>query len=162
MERQRVACGPDGHFVAPLCRTPRRIRFVALLAGVIWADGTARTDAETVGTKLIGTWVGVSGHWGNENPPPETRSFTFTENHQFKATIAETTIVGTYRIDTSKKPFQIDFTFDLKDEKVTTLTIFDFPRDNQIWIAEWDPSGRRKEFNPGITFRRQKYWQLKW
>ena len=129
---------------------------IGLLAGVAWAEGASRTDTATIEAKLIGTWIGVSGHWGKENPPPETRSFTFLANHQFKATIAETAIAGTYRIDTSTKPFQIDFTFQFKDEKATTLTIIDFPSENHLRIAEWDPNRRRKEFNPGITFKRKE------
>ncbi len=38
VERQRVAFGPDRHFVAPLCRTHRRIRFVALLRRTASSD----------------------------------------------------------------------------------------------------------------------------
>ena len=129
---------------------------IALLTGVVCAEDTSRTDAATVETKLIGTWIGVSGHWGKENPPPETRRFTFMANHQFKAAIAKTTIIGTYRIDTTTKPFQIDFTFQFKDEKATTLTIIDFPNEDHLRIAEWDPNSRRKEFNPGITFKRKE------
>lgn len=129
---------------------------IQALAGVVWANDTPRTDLKAVETKLNGTWVGVSGHWGRENPPPETRSFTFMSNHQFQATIAGTTVVGNYRIDTTKEPFQIDFTFEYKDGKGTTLTIIDFPEENHIRIAEWDPHWRRKEFAPGITFKKKE------
>ena len=129
---------------------------VAVLVGAALAEETPRARVVSVEEKLTGTWVGVSGHWGRENPPPETRTFTFLTNQQFKAVIDETAIVGTYRIAVSNEPFHIDFTFQFKGKKATTLTIFDFPKQDHLRIAEWDPNWRRKRFRPGITFKRKE------
>ncbi|MDT8389710.1 MAG: hypothetical protein RRC34_04275 [Lentisphaeria bacterium] len=120
-----------------------------------WASAVEENVTADVEKKLIGTWQGISGHWGKENPPPESRSFTFKKNHQVEFTIDKQTFSGTYRIDTSKSPFHIDFTFSYKGEEVTTQTIFDFPKKDHIRMAEPDPDWRRKEFNPGITFKKE-------
>lgn len=129
---------------------------VSLVAIAALVYGAPAESESTIETRLMGIWLGVSGHWGKENPPAASRSFTFMTNHQFKATIDKETITGTYRIDISKEPFQIDFTFEFKGKKVTTLTILDFPEEDQLRIAEWDPSFRRKRFRPGITFKRRE------
>lgn len=39
---------------------------------------------------------------------------------------------------------------------MTALTLFDFPQNAHLRIAEWDPDWRRKEFNPGMTFKMKK------
>lgn len=119
-----------------------------------WASAVEESVTVPVEKKLIGTWQGISGHWGKENPPPEARSFTFKKNHQVEFTIDKQTFSGTYKIDTSKSPFHIDLSFSYKGEKVTTQTIFDFPKKDQLRIAEPDPNWRRKEFNPGMTFKK--------
>jgi uncharacterized protein (TIGR03067 family) len=129
---------------------------VGLLAIAVLASAAPSASHAEIEKRLAGTWLGVSGHWGKENPPPESRSFTFTTNHQFKATIGKETIAGTYRIATTNEPFQIDFTFEFKGESVTTLTIFDFPNKDHLRIAEWDPDWRRKEIDPGITFKKKE------
>ena len=130
------------------------IGLVGIATLVCGAPPASQSDIEH---RLMGTWIGVSGHWGEENPPPESRSFTFTTNHQCEVTIGKKTFVGTYRIDVSKEPFQIDFTFDeVPGEQVTTLTIFDFPKEGVLRMAEWDPNWRRKDFAPGITFKKKE------
>ena len=137
----------------------KKLLYLSLMAtaitGLALAKGPQPTEQATVENKLRGTWLGVSGHWGTENPA-ESRGFTFMTNHQFSASIDQEIITGTYRIAVTNEPFQIDFTFKFKDKTVTTLTIFDFPKDDHLRIAEWDPSFRRKRFRPGITFRKRK------
>lgn len=105
---------------------------------------------------LLGEWLGISGHWGKENPPPSTRHFTFRENHEVEVVVGKDKFVGNYKIDITKEPFDIDFTFEVNGKKVTTLTIFDFPSEGHLRIAEWDPTWRRKEFNPGIIFKKKE------
>jgi uncharacterized protein (TIGR03067 family) len=128
---------------------------VTAIVSLGWTREGSDVREADVQKQLIGSWQGVSGHWGKENPPPEARSFTFTTNRQVTFTIGKQTFSGTYRMDISKKPYHIDFTFSHKGKKVTTQTIFDFPKKDHIRIAEWDPNWRRKEFNPGITFKKQ-------
>jgi hypothetical protein len=77
-------------------------------------------------------------------------------NRQFSANVNQETITGTYRIAVTNIPCQIDFTFKFKGKSVTTLTIFDFPQNNHLRIAEWDPDWRRKSFRPGITFKKKE------
>ncbi|MCD4779786.1 MAG: hypothetical protein K8S27_04465 [Candidatus Omnitrophica bacterium] len=128
------------------------IGFVAVATLLHGAPATAQSEIET---RLTGTWLGVSGHWGTENHA-ELYRFTFMANHEVKVTIDKETITGTYRIDISKEPFQMDFIFEIKGGKFTPLTIFDFPKEDSLRIAEWDPSFRRKRFRPGITFMREE------
>ncbi|MFC1461113.1 hypothetical protein ACFLQR_01165 [Verrucomicrobiota bacterium] len=128
---------------------------VAAVAGVAFSEKDQRAEEATVEKRLTGKWLGVSGHWGKENPAAASRNFTFMTNRQFKASIGNETITGNYRITVTNKPFQIDFTFEFKGKKATTLTIFDFPKENHLRIAEWDPNWRRKRFRPGITFKKK-------
>ena len=123
------------------------------------SDVLSTKEAE-IEKKLNGTWQGVSGHWGMENPPPESRSFTFKTNRQVTFTIDKQTFSGAYRMDVSEQPYQIDFTFSYKGKLATTQTIIDFPKEDHIRIAEWDPNWRRKEFDPGIMFKKKTSKQM--
>lgn len=134
-------------------------RLVCWTVGLVVVAGLAcaapPVSQSEVVQHLAGTWVGVSGHWGKENPPPETRTFMFMTNHQCRVTIDGKTFAGTYRLDVSTEPYKIDFTFEEGGKKITTLTIFDFPGEGLLRVAEWDPDWRRKEFAPGITFQKK-------
>lgn len=73
-----------------------------------------------------------------------------------EAVVGKDRFVGRYKIDVSKTPFEIDFTFEMDGRKTSTLTIFDFPGEGRLRMAEWDPGRRRKEFNPGITSKKKE------
>jgi hypothetical protein len=133
------------------------IPVVAAIALVsIGAPAVSNTvaSAKAVENQLMGCWQGIAGHWGRENPPPKSHSFTFSKDHQFQAEITDVTLSGQYRIDLSQRPYHIDFTFEYKGETSTTKTIFDFTKDGHLRIAEWDTNWRRKQIDPGITFER--------
>lgn len=129
--------------------------FAVLVAALSWAgeDTLTRTDVEK---RLLGEWIGVAGHWGQENPPPSARQFVFLASNRVEVVIGKDRVMGTYQIDATKRPFHIDFTFEVDGKKVRTMTIFDFPAPGQLRMAEWDPDFRRDNFQPGITFERRK------
>lgn len=129
-------------------------RAVAFFCLTVLAGAAPSASQQEVEKRLAGTWSGVSGSWGKENPPAELISFTFRTNHQCEAKMGDLAITGTYQIDISTEPFQIDFSFEHKKDRIKTLTIFTFTDDGLLRIAEWDPNWRRKDFNPVITFRK--------
>jgi uncharacterized protein (TIGR03067 family) len=94
--------------------------------------------------RIRGTWMVESGKKGGENAPEEfVEKFrlTFKKDGQFTAVLPDKEIQGTYTIDATKKPKQIDVSHDGK----TMEGIYEFDG-KQLKLCIGEPAQRPTEF----------------
>jgi uncharacterized protein (TIGR03067 family) len=136
------------------------LTFLATLAMPAWADDKPGGDG-----KLVGTWVLKSLVVdGKEIPnPDDTAAFNFSKDG--KATVKEngkTSPEGTYKVTTTKTPWQIDVTImGQPNQKPKTLkAIYQVDGDTLKFALADDPEGERPaSFDKAkriLTFKRQK------
>jgi uncharacterized protein (TIGR03067 family) len=129
--------------------------FVIVVLALVTATAVTAQDAKKGGKKkdedrFRGTWSMVSGEKGGEKAPDEIVEkfrLTFKKDGKFKTVLPDKDLEGTYTLDTTKKPKQIDLKHD--DKNMEGIYVFE---GENLKICVGEAGERPTEFtSPGGT-----------
>ena len=124
----------------------KRTLLLVLMAGLLVAADSDKQKGkdDPDKAKLQGTWTAISHESGGEKHGGEGHTLTFDGDKFTIKKNDETEVEGTYTIDSSKKPKQIDMKIEKakegKHEGDTAKGIYELKEDTVRWCSE-EPGG---------------------
>ena len=100
--------------------------FTALALAFLFLTCPASAVADE--SKLLGTWTGQH--------KDEELTFTFKSDNQFQFVSKGVSFGGTYKVDYSQTPIQLDLNMKMGDKTQTSLTILEFLEDGRMRMEE--------------------------